>query len=295
MRPHTSFAPRLETLDERALMAITLTGGLLEVEGTTGSDDIRVTLPSPDTLLVTINTGQSKQFDLADVTSILVRPKAGDDFVIIGPTITIRAEVRGWSGNDTILGGGGDDDLLGGGGTDYIQGRGGNDLIRGQHGDDYLLGQGGDDTIDGMIGNDLLSGGSGTNTLTNGTDVEFTFSIPAPGGFGTISLTNDSPGNNLAKTFTVTAVGAPPNASADLFVSGFRIGRLTTNSAGSGQFVYRQNYDKNFDGLPDFLQGTPSAFPEITPATIVTASVTSPITQTFSASIAQLMASAPTG
>ncbi len=292
MRPHKKFAPRLESLDDRAMMSVTLTGGLLEVVGTTGVDQIRVTLPTPQTLQVTVDTtGESRQFDLSAVNSILVRALAGNDFVLIGPTVTLHAEVRGWAGNDTELGGAGADTLLGGGGNDYVQGRGGNDTLLGQAGDDYLVGQGGDDTLDGQLGNDLLSGGSGTNTLNNGTNVDLTFTIPVPGGFGTISLTNDTPGNVLAKTFTVTATGAPPNASADVSIGGFALGRLTTNSAGNGQFVYHQNYDKNFDGLPDFLGGAPSTFPEITSDTVVTAHVISPIDQTFTATIGELMAS----
>lgn len=292
MRSRSKFVPQVETLGGRALPSVTLADGLLEVEGTAGPDQIRVTLATPETLQVTVDsTGESRQFPLAGVRSILVRPKAGDDVVVVGPSITLPAEVRGWAGNDTILGGGGNDTLLGGGGNDYVQGRGGNDTLLGQAGDDYLLGQGGNDTIDGQAGNDLLAGGGGSNTLTNGTDVEFTFQAPLPGGAGSVSLATDGM-NFLAKTFTVTATNTFPNAAADVTVAGVPIGRLTTDAGGNGSFVYRVNYDANGDGLPDFLNGSPAPFPEVTPLTVVTATVLSPVQQTFSATIAELLAQA---
>ncbi|WP_439632036.1 calcium-binding protein [Gemmata sp.] len=289
MRSRSPFVPRIETLGGRALPSVTLTDGFLDVEGTTGPDEIRVTLASPEALQVTIDsTGEARQFPLAGVRDILIRAKAGDDVVVIGPGVTVPAEVRGWAGYDTILGGGGDDTILGGGGNDYIQGRGGDDRIFGQAGDDYLLGQGGNDAIDGQAGSDLLAGGGGINTLTNGTDIEFTFLAPLPGGVGSVALATDGM-NFLGKTFTATATNAAPNASADVSVAGVPIGRLATDASGNGQFVYRVNYDADGDGLPDFLNGTPAPFPEVTPLTEVTATVTSPVQQTFTATIVDLL------
>lgn len=291
MRSQSKFAPRIESLDERAMMSVTLTGGLLEVNGTSGGDQIKVTLADADTIQVTVNTtGESEQFALTDVNSILIKSKGGNDFIVIGPSITIDAEVRAWLGNDRIRGGGGDDLLDGGDGNDNIDGRGGNDRLLGGAGNDYLVGSAGNDIINGQTGNDLLSGGPGTDTLSYGTDLDWTFNIPAPGGFGSVRLTNPVAGNPFVKRFTVTAVGAPPNASADVFVGGFYIGRLNTNAAGAGQFAYQVNYDVNNTGTPDFLEGVPPAFPEITVSTVITARVVSPISQTFSATVGELMA-----
>lgn len=107
MRSQSKFSPRLESLDDRSLMSVTLSNGLLTVVGTTGADQIRVTLASPTVLQVTVDTtGDIRQFNLSAVNSILVRALAGNDFVLIGPNIKIHAEVHGGLGNDTIFGGG---------------------------------------------------------------------------------------------------------------------------------------------------------------------------------------------
>lgn len=292
MRPRSTFAPRIETLGDRSLPSVALADGLLSVEGTSGPDEIRVRLVSPGTLLVTVDsTGESQQFPLASVSGILAHALGGRDRVVIGAKLLVPAEVQGGGGGDTILGGGSGDLLLGGNGNDHVQGRGGADRIFGEVGNDYLLGQGGNDTIDGGPGTDLLAGGGGSNTLTNGTDVEFTFLAPLPGGVGSVALATDGM-NFLGKTFTVTATNALPNASANVSVAGVPIGRLATDASGSGRFVYLVNYDANGDGLPDFLNGTPPPFPEVTPLTVVTATVTSPIQQTFSATIVDLLARA---
>jgi hypothetical protein len=176
MKSSRRFAPRVEALDDRNLLSILLTNGLLDVIGTTGTDQIRITLLTPDQIGVTIDTtGESRAFDRSAVTSILVRSRAGDDFIVIGPNITQPAEVRAWAGDDRVLGGGGDDTLLGGGGDDVIDGRGGNDTIIGQDGNDFLLGNDGDDTIYGDYtsekptgGTDIIDGGGGNDKIFTG-------------------------------------------------------------------------------------------------------------------------------
>ena len=288
MSLQSKFKPRVETLDDRALMSVTLTNGLLEVVGTTGADQIRVTLATPTTLEVTVDsTGESQQFDLSAVNSILIRSRAGNDYIVVGPSIKVAAEVRAWAGNDTVLGGGGNDKILGGGGNDYLQGRGGNDEIRGQAGDDYLLGQGGNDFLDGQVGNDLLLGGANSNTLVSGTNLDLQFSVPSIGAPGTISLQNEFPGNPLAKVFTVTGAGVP--GAADLFLDAYYLGRFTIGASGSGSATYRLNYDTDFDGLPDFLEGVPTTIPEITNDTVLTAHIISPIDQTLTGTIGELL------
>ncbi|MCE9564149.1 MAG: hypothetical protein K8U57_19060 [Planctomycetes bacterium] len=288
MRSQSKFIPRVEALDDRSLMSVTLSGGLLTVVGTTGADQIRVTLASPTMLQVTVDTtGDNQQFSLSAVNNILIRALAGDDNVVVGPSIPTPAEIRAWAGNDTVLGGGGSDKILGGGGNDYLQGRGGSDEIRGQADDDYLLGQGGNDYLDGQGGNDLLLGGSGSNTLVNGTNLDLQFSVPGVGGTGTVSLLNDTPGNPLAKTLTVSGQGAPGGV-ANIFIGSFFLGQFSDPS-GFGTVVYHQNYDTNFDGLPDFLEGVPSTFPEITNDTVLTAHVISPIDESITATVGELL------
>ena len=55
MKSRRMFAPRVETLDDRNLLSIQLTNGLLDVIGTTVTDQIRITLPTPDQIGVTID------------------------------------------------------------------------------------------------------------------------------------------------------------------------------------------------------------------------------------------------
>lgn len=59
----------------------------------------------------------------------------------------------------TVKGFGGDDRIVGGPDNDYLDGGSGDDLINGRGGDDSIYGGYGDDTLVGEAGNDLLGGG----------------------------------------------------------------------------------------------------------------------------------------
>lgn len=100
----------------------------------------------------------------------------------------VRAYMRGYSGNDTMVGsigndtiygdqgsdfiqsGGGADSVFGGSDNDTIDGGAGRDTIDGGNGHDLLLGGLGDDIITGGIGEDVLRGGAGHDTLMGGGD-----------------------------------------------------------------------------------------------------------------------------
>ncbi len=192
MKPQNRFNPRLELLDGRSLLSVTLVNGLLTVVGTPGADQIYVGLSSPTQLRVenfewakaADGFADDETFDLSEVTGILIRARGGDDGVRIDPKIMIPTEVRGWSGNDTIYGGGGKNTLLGGGGDDQITGGPGSNTIFGQAGNDVLTGGAGNDTIfgdspgapavsgndliDGMAGNDVCDGGAGNDSVYGG-------------------------------------------------------------------------------------------------------------------------------
>ncbi|MEG4507581.1 calcium-binding protein [Microcoleus sp. F6_B4] len=82
--------------------------------------------------------------------------------------------IRGWGGNDQILGtqvndtangNAGNDTMFGAGGGDMFQGGQGNDLIDGGEGDDIITGNQGDDYLIGGAGNDVIRGGSGIDVL----------------------------------------------------------------------------------------------------------------------------------
>src|SRR5437868_4973687 len=112
MKPTFRFRPGLESLDRRSLLSVTLANGLLDVFGSTGPDVIRITQPAAGKIRATCDsTGDNQTFDLSAVRNILVRSRGGDDTVVVGPNITVPAEVRAWAGDDTVLGGGGNDTI----------------------------------------------------------------------------------------------------------------------------------------------------------------------------------------
>ncbi|NQV25636.1 MAG: pre-peptidase C-terminal domain-containing protein [Rhodopirellula sp.] len=76
--------------------------------------------------------------------------------------------IRGGAGLDVISGGIGNDTLLGGADDDSISGGDGNDVVDGNDGNDTALGDAGDDSISGSFGNDMLVGDVGNDTLNGG-------------------------------------------------------------------------------------------------------------------------------
>ncbi len=85
-------------------------------------------------------------------------------------TGSVRINLDGGDGGDTIMGSLNDETIIGGDGNDVINGGGGNDLIQGLAGDDTLSGGDGDDTLDGGTGIDVLNGGVGNDVLNGGTN-----------------------------------------------------------------------------------------------------------------------------
>lgn len=94
--------------------------------------------------------------------------------------------VRGYAGNDTLIGsdledfldgGAGRDRITGNDGADTIWGAAGNDTLRGGGmGDvilggadhDFIMGEDGDDRLSGQTGNDMILGGAGNDTINGG-------------------------------------------------------------------------------------------------------------------------------
>jgi Ca2+-binding RTX toxin-like protein len=160
--------------------------------------------------------------DAAGVTQVVVTLGDGTDGVI--NSTSLRAQVFGGAGNDTVRGGGGDEQVEGGPGPDDINGGGGNDVVLGATlqdpgagadsdqlaggpGDDRLVGGGGadmlqggdaadnlvggdgDDTEDGGLGNDALTGGAGDDALGPGpgSSLADADTISGGAGFDTVS------------------------------------------------------------------------------------------------------------
>jgi Ca2+-binding RTX toxin-like protein len=178
----------------------TLSGGALDVEGTSGDDVI--TLVSDGTnVTATLNGTPSQAFALSSVTSITVNGNAGNDTITIDSTMpsTLGVSVQGGPGDDTVLGGPGNDTLGGGQGNDSIQGGPGDDSAKGGAGDDTLLGGKGNDTLFGGPGNDLMHGGLGDDYLNGGSGTDY---MSAGAGNNTFYAVNGTADQIFAGTAT---------------------------------------------------------------------------------------------
>jgi Ca2+-binding RTX toxin-like protein len=157
-----------EGLESRRVLAagVTLSGGIVTVEGTAKSDRIVVSLAGElsDQLSVVLNKTQHL-FSLADVTELNINAGAGNDHVRIADDVTLLAIVHGGAGNDHLKGGGGRNEMFGDAGNDILIGGAGDDVLVGGLGNDKLLGLAGQDHLEGGAGNDVLNGGEGDDLL----------------------------------------------------------------------------------------------------------------------------------
>jgi Ca2+-binding RTX toxin-like protein len=156
--------------------------GILQIDGTDGTDHIRIGLDvHPRILLVHLGDGQAtRSFDRSTFNSISVSlHRAADTFAVSvdrGAFSDEALTVHAGPGRDTLIGGAGDDLLVGGGGSDTIRGGDGTDLVRGNDGGDTIDGGRGTDTeflgrgddvarwVPGE-GCDIIDGGTGHDTL----------------------------------------------------------------------------------------------------------------------------------
>jgi len=156
----------LESLESRRLLSADLVDGVLGVTGTSGDDNIRISISKDTSKLAVKLDGTATLFSLASINKIKVDGLGGDD------TICIRQH-RGQINIATELNGGdGDDQIFGGNGNDVISGGAGDDVIRGNGGDDVLFGGVGTDKISGGRGNDSLLGGAGVDKLRGGAGID---------------------------------------------------------------------------------------------------------------------------
>ena len=92
----------------------------------------------------------------------IINGNTGNDTVAGGVGVDY---LRGGQNEDMLFGGEGDDILNGNKGNDFVAGDGGNDFVRGGQANDTLLGGDGNDVIVGDFGADVLSGGAGADTF----------------------------------------------------------------------------------------------------------------------------------
>ena len=171
--------PHLECLDSRILPAVTLNSGVLEIIATEQNDVIDVRLLATDTTKVAVSVNnQTQTFNVADVTSLNIDARGGNDVVTVGADVAVDTTVEGGQGNDLltvlatktnmIIAGAGNDRVVGGAGVDIVAGGNGNDNIQGGAGADFLFGGNGNDLIDGGADADLIFGKNGSDTLLGG-------------------------------------------------------------------------------------------------------------------------------
>lgn len=131
-------------------------------------------------------------------------------------------DVRGGTGDDTLMAGAGSDNVYAGDGDDSVEGGSGGDRIIGGAGNDTLLGQGGDDVITGDGGSD-----------SQATRLSFNWSqIPDPDDGGVID-----DGDTLANTFTQDTGGIDVDVT------------FTDLGNGTPAFTYEGNQAQNVDNI----------------------------------------------
>ena len=138
--------------------------GRLVIRGTSGDDTIDVARNGTK-IVATVN-GTGYLFDAADVTSIKVKARGGNDDVTIDADLD--AHVNCGRGNDTVVAGDGDDTVNGGKGDDDLSGGDGEDRLRGGRGKDELNGDDGADDLGGGLGADNCNGGLGDDAIRGG-------------------------------------------------------------------------------------------------------------------------------
>lgn len=182
----------MESMEGRRLLSATLTDGVLSVAGTEGNDRIMIRNAPDGQIAVIESTMQAPgsapvaptvtKFALADVTSILVDAKGGNDAVRLmafkraestetgASRVGIPATILGGAGNDMVQGGIGAESIDGGPGLDRLHGGRGNDTIEGGEGNDMIVGGAGEDVLRGGAGNDRIDARDRAADVVDGGD-----------------------------------------------------------------------------------------------------------------------------
>lgn len=190
-----------ELLESRRLLSgITLTRGVLNVQGADQGSTIVVGVNAADRrqLAVTMD-GSTQQFNRARVRAIVMNGGSGPNDISISDDVLTPASVFGGAAGDTIMGGGGPEllqagsgssllqagtgqqTLVGGAGNDTLQGGSAHDLLEGGAGADLLIAGSGDNQVyAGANGNNTLNGGSGNDTLGGANQDQFLFDGQPP-------------------------------------------------------------------------------------------------------------------
>jgi Ca2+-binding RTX toxin-like protein len=137
--------------------------GALNVVGTAGNDQIRVTR-TPTQLVVNVN-GRGSFAPISTTTSLRILGLGGHDRIMLVDPAGKPAYVDAGPGNDYVFAGPNNDTIYGGDGRDWIQANGGNDSLSGGAGDDSLEGGAGNDILTGDAGFDRMFGQTGNDVF----------------------------------------------------------------------------------------------------------------------------------
>ncbi|HWE03126.1 MAG TPA: C2 family cysteine protease [Tepidisphaeraceae bacterium] len=124
----------IETLETRTLMSAALGisqmpfegGTQLRITGTTGNDQITVKQTASG---LTVANGTWTKTVAGSFNSLWINGQAGNNSVIIDPSVTINATVFGGGVNDSLVAGSGNDTLYGGTGKNVLKAGAGNDTL----------------------------------------------------------------------------------------------------------------------------------------------------------------------
>jgi len=187
----------VEPLENRTLMTADDAGVIvdfesktIDVSGTAAADNIHVVLHGTK-LLVQVGEeftpGEPVEYVTIyknaayKVKTIILDGKAGDDTLIVGTDIRIKATFLGGEGDDILIGGGGNDRMFGDEGNDVMDGNRGHDHMRGGDDDDAMRGDSGNDTLIGNKGLDLLDGERGNDMFHTHDNENNDFIFGGPG------------------------------------------------------------------------------------------------------------------
>jgi Ca2+-binding RTX toxin-like protein len=94
-------------------------GAKLTIDAGAGDDDIRVSKKGPDEYLVTVN-GQEFTLTKEEMKNLEIKGGAGNDRIIIDPSVDVAIQVDGGKGDDQILNFADRTRITGGSGSDFI-------------------------------------------------------------------------------------------------------------------------------------------------------------------------------
>jgi hypothetical protein len=169
-----------DVLEPRVFLDAHMQGNELWVTGTPEDDQIRFTRDGGE-IVVSLNATISR-FAASGVWKIISGGYGGNDR-LDAAAMSVRVEIFGGEGDDTLIAGSGDDYACASYGNDVVRGGGGDDLLCGRVGDDNVAGGSGNDTVTGDEGLDVVSGGNGNDLVFGGSQ----YKDPVEGSPDTVS------------------------------------------------------------------------------------------------------------